>query len=352
MNGTIKAPLIVLGATGAVGRGVVQAAVAAGRPVIAVARDRRALKALQAGHPQAAVTTLVGSVANDAEGARLADALRDLQRPPLGVVAAICGRSEGGRLLDRPAAFLQRRLDEDLLPHLAAARHLLPLLAEADRGGSYVLIGGPGSEHPWAGHGHRSIGEAALRMLARVLHDEARALSVRVQLLSIPSPVCTDYNRDHAGPQWPSALAVGQRALAMAEQRDGNRVAQPVVAHVTANQRNGGLTSTLVQVPASPLSPAAAHAAANDGVNHTSTHSDKSTNAHKNQTIPAKPLSTDPDAAQESPARAHAKQAHASQEPERKADLLPARCLQDARTLLQLFCPSNRDPHHHQEAPP
>src|SRR3546814_13447028 len=74
-----------------------------------------------------------------------------------------------------------------------AARHLLPLLAEHGHGG-YVLIGGPGAEHPWAGYGHYSIGAAALRMLARVLHDEARTLPVRVQLLAIDSPARTDAN--------------------------------------------------------------------------------------------------------------------------------------------------------------
>src|SRR3546814_1724253 len=76
-----------------------------------------------------------------------------------------------------------------------AARHLLPLLAEHGHGG-YVLIGGPGAEHPWAGYGHYSIGAAALRMLARVLHDEARTLPVRVQLLAIDSPRCDGHTAE------------------------------------------------------------------------------------------------------------------------------------------------------------
>src|SRR3546814_1827854 len=87
------------------------------------------------------------------------------------LVAAIRGDIERGRLIDQPEEFLRRRLDEDLLPHLFAARHLLPLLAGHGHGG-YVLIGGPGAEHPWAGYGHYSIGAAALRMLARVRSEE------------------------------------------------------------------------------------------------------------------------------------------------------------------------------------
>ena len=52
-------------------------------------------------------------------------------------------------------------------------------------------------------------------------YDEARALPVRVQLLAIDSPVCTEENIGHACPRWPSALAVGQRALALIAQPRG-----------------------------------------------------------------------------------------------------------------------------------
>lgn len=222
MSGTTPA-LVVLGATGGIGRGVVAAAVAAGRPVIAVARSADALRRLQARHPRADLTVLPASVASDGEAAALADRLRSLGRAIGGVVVAVCGALARGRLLDQPAAFLRRVFDEDLLPHLFAARHLLPLLAEEDRSGGYVLIGGPGADQPWASYGHRSIAAAALRMLARVLHDEARASGVRVQLLAVDSPVCTDANRGHACPQWPNAQSVGRRALALVDRAGAER---------------------------------------------------------------------------------------------------------------------------------
>src|SRR5690606_38036561 len=81
-------------------------------------------------------------------------------------------------------------LDQDLLPHLFAARHLLPLLAPDSAG--YVLVGGPGGRYPWAGYGHCSIAAAALRMMARVLHDEAGREGRRVQLLAMDAPVASD----------------------------------------------------------------------------------------------------------------------------------------------------------------
>ena len=111
--------------------------------------------------------------AHDRDGRRrardLPAMLRELGRP-----LARRRRRDAAASADRgraasisPTDVLRDMLDADLLPHLAAARHLMPLLAEARRDGSYVLIGGPGSETPWAGYGLRSVAAAALRMLAQ-----------------------------------------------------------------------------------------------------------------------------------------------------------------------------------------
>lgn len=212
-------PLLVLGASGIIGRTVVDVALDAGRSVIAVARDAAALEGLRVAYPSGALSLVAATVASDADAAALAARVAVLPgAAPEVVVAAIRGERERGRLLDGPADLLRRRLDEDLLPHLFAARHLLPLLA-ARRHGAYVLVGGPGADHPWAGHGHHSIGAAALRMLARVLHDEARALPVRVQLLSVDAPVRTAANARHACDRWPSADAIARAALRMVDAR-------------------------------------------------------------------------------------------------------------------------------------
>ncbi|MGH8031234.1 MAG: SDR family NAD(P)-dependent oxidoreductase [Luteimonas sp.] len=218
-RGKVSGSLAVLDATGCVGSAMVAAAVAVGRSVIAVARDPVALAALRECHAGHDVVTVTATLTSDDAAAALAAQLHDLGRPVSGAIAAICGDLERGRVLDAPADVLRRRLDEDLLPHLFAARHLLPLLAAASghghRGG-YVLIGGPGADRPWAGYGHRSIAAAALRMLARVLHEEARAYPLRVQLLAIDSPLRTDDNARHACSAWPHVEAIARRAVRMA----------------------------------------------------------------------------------------------------------------------------------------
>ncbi len=286
----MKSALIVLGATGVVGCGVVQAALDHGWPVIAVARDNEALDALRARHAGADLATISAPIHTEADAVQLGERLRALGRPFGGVVATICGGSKRGRLLDQPADFLRRTLDEDLLPHLAAARHLLPLLAASDRGGGYVLIGGPGGEHPWAGYGHDSIAAAALRMLARVLHDEARAYPVRVQLLAVDSPLRTPANSKHACSQWPNALAVGQRALALLE-RSAAAPAHAVVRYVP-RPIGQTLWSDDMDLPVLPAE-------------------------NEKEAGPA-------------PAETCAQTQNTDSDP----GLLPSRCLQDARTLL------------------
>lgn len=216
----LKPALLVLGATGAIGRGVVRAAVEAGRPVVAISPDRDGLRALQGSHAHADLSILVAHPGDDRSAAALAREVRKLDRPIDGVVAALCTERERGRVLDQPAAELSDALNANVVAHLAAARHLLPLVVEGQRGGSYILVDGPGASHPWAGYGHRSVGGAALHMLARVLHDEARPLSVRVQLLSLDWPVRTSENMRHACAQWPSAIGVGRRVLAMLDRKD------------------------------------------------------------------------------------------------------------------------------------
>lgn len=245
--------MLVLGATGGLGRGVVEAALAAGRAVLAVAEDAAALRILRMRYPHADLDVLTAPLASDADASALAASVRATGRRVEAVIAAIGGEGACGRLLDQPADVLRHTLDEDLLPHLVAARHLFPLLPRDGRVG-YVLLGGPGGGYPWAGYGHRSIAAAALRMLARVLHEEARREGVRVQLLSVDAPVRCGEDDPHACKEWPQAAAIGRRALALLE-RDA-RAAGGVPAVVDYLQSRP-LTSSKVEVAGSrPPGPA------------------------------------------------------------------------------------------------
>ena len=228
VDGTIRPLVVVIGAAGTIGRGVVQALVEAGRPLVAVADDDRQLAGLSIAYPRADLTVLRRPVTSDAEALELANALRALNRAIDSVVVACAGAAGRGRLLDHPVDRLRQALEQDLLPQLAIARHLLPLLGDSGRCGRYLLVGGPGGEAPWAGYAFRSVTAAAVRMLARVLHDEACSLGVRVQLLAIDTPVSGEPRSLHECREWPSALAVGRRALQLVDRLTAMS-ARPVV---------------------------------------------------------------------------------------------------------------------------
>lgn len=233
-NGTIRPAVLVLGATGEVGRGVVRAGVEAGRPLVAVAADAAGLDALRVTHPHAALMTLVADIRSDADAATLASRLRGTGVALDGVVASIAGAHACGRLIDQPADVLRRALDDDLMPHLFAARHLFPLLPH-DGAHGYVVIGGPGGDYPWAGYGQCSIAAAALRMMVRVLHDEAGRHGLRVQLLSLDAPLVHDADATQDGDTLPKAVALGRRALAMLGR--GRDVVAPAVVGFDAAPR-------------------------------------------------------------------------------------------------------------------
>ena len=215
-----RGAVVVLDAAGVIGRGLLAAALEAGHPVLAVDRNPAVLASLAAEHPRGSLSLLAGSASGEADARALASALRRTGQPLAAVLAAVDASRLRGRLLDQPADATCAALQSALEPQLAAVRHLLPLLRS---GGRYVLVGGPGGLHPWAGHGQRSLAEAALRMLARVLHDEARAIGVGLQLLSVATPTAGL----HAGPpraHWPSALQIGQRAMRLLDDAGGEPI--------------------------------------------------------------------------------------------------------------------------------
>ena len=248
-SGTMPRALVVLGAGGTVGTGVVEAALDSGHAVVAVGMDAAARHALLAGRPHAWLTAIEGAIGSDADAAVLALRLRALHVRIDGVIASLAGVHPCGRLMDEPADVLQRTLDQDLLPHLFAARHLLPLLVDDSAG--YVLVGGPGGRYPWAGYGHCSIAAAALRMMARVLHDEAGRQGQRVQLLSMDAPLGAKASTE--------AVALGHRALAMLEA--ARRSCPAPIVDYAASPASGVIASAAASTASSPAKRQRAHAA-------------------------------------------------------------------------------------------
>lgn len=212
----MKPPVLVLGAAGGFGASLVEALLETNKPVVAVGAERDALDKLAerfAGRGR--LTTIAGSVDGDERAGALADTLRALPAPPLHALVNLQKSCERGRLLDQAPDFLERKLREELFPHLHAARHLLPVLGASGRCARYLVVGMPYAGTPWLGYGHYSIAAAAARMLIQVLRQEADDTPVRVQQLVLDAPVRTEDNVHCACPGWPDALAVARHAAAV-----------------------------------------------------------------------------------------------------------------------------------------
>ena len=228
----MKGAVVILDAAGPMGRGVARVALEQSRPVIAVTADKGAMRTLAGRYVDPDLTVVDGGIADESQAARLASALRELDRPIAGVVLGSCREPTRNRVLDLSAQAFHRLLEADLLPHLAAASHLVPLLAASGRNAGYVVIGSPGSDHPWVGYGSRSVAASAASMLVRVLHEEARSLGVRVQMLAENRPVRTDANSAWSCDGWPAVSAIGTQALELIDQVDPRVAAAAIVPFV------------------------------------------------------------------------------------------------------------------------
>jgi hypothetical protein len=88
-------------------------------------------------------------------------------------------------------------------------------------------------------------------MLARVLHDEARASGVRVQLLSIDKPLRSDQPRTHECPEWPAAADVARRITRLLDPHINSDTTEAVVTCTgpCARHESGGPARPYSDVP-------------------------------------------------------------------------------------------------------
>lgn len=219
----MKSSVIVVGASGGIGSEVVANLLAEGYPVVGVGRHRDTLLDLadRLQRP-AGLTLLPASVESESASRDLVQQLTNLRRRFAGAIVAIGPPRDCGRLLDRDEVFLEDRLHAHVVTQFSAARHLIPFLAQNSPNALYLSVSSAATEHPWAGFGHFSIANAALRMLAKVVHAESRDLPVRVQQLALAGLVRTWRNESCACNAWLEADAVGRAAIDLLQHSDGS----------------------------------------------------------------------------------------------------------------------------------
>ncbi|MGD0955598.1 MAG: SDR family oxidoreductase [Candidatus Acidiferrales bacterium] len=210
------ATVLVIGATGDVGQGIVSVLLRSGYRVIAASRGEERLRGLvqRLGFP-AALRTLRGSVENEATAAALLAAIREGSDSLDAVITTVSApRKSGVLLFDRSADDLSQVLRDNLITHFVSAKTFIPAIAN---GGAYLSIGGGLADFVRPGFGHHSMAQAALRMMLRTLAVELSDRPVVVRELLIASMVNGESRRSIAQPEWVTDLDVGEHVRAILE---------------------------------------------------------------------------------------------------------------------------------------
>ena len=163
--------LLVVGATGDVGQGIVAAAREAGWRVVAAARDETKLARLAAAHAGAEVRTVRGDLASEASAQALWTEAVACFGGLEAVVVSVNAPNTFGALLDWSPDELRAVLDQNVITHFVAAKTFIPRLPED---GVFIGIGGGTADFIIPKMGHVSMAQAALRMMYRAIGRERR----------------------------------------------------------------------------------------------------------------------------------------------------------------------------------
>lgn len=218
-----KGTLLVVGAAGDVGQGIVAAGLASGRRVIAAGRTPEKLARIAARHPGAELVTLVGDIGSEGGAAALWDKAASTAGRIDAVAVSVGSVGKVQALMDWSAADLLGSITNNLLVHFVAAKTFLPRLPED---GLFIGIGGGTADFIIPKMAHMSMSQAALRMMYRGLARERRD-GAKLRELMIVSMVNGESTRNTAKPEWVTETDVGQHVCAILD--DPERFPEPIL---------------------------------------------------------------------------------------------------------------------------
>jgi NAD(P)-dependent dehydrogenase (short-subunit alcohol dehydrogenase family) len=200
--------LLVIGAAGDVGQGVVAAAAERGWQVVAAGRTQAKLDAIAALYPN--VRSLVGDVGSPDAAAALLEAAKAALGGLDAVVVSVNAPASFRPLFENDESSLMELFRSNIVSHFHAAKAALDALPDDG-----VLLGLGGGMADWVPpHGtHQSIVQAGLRNFYRGLAKEYRDRNVRQ--MQIVSMVNGASKRDVAQESWLTDRECGEHACAI-----------------------------------------------------------------------------------------------------------------------------------------
>lgn len=221
----MSAIVLVAGAAGGVGEGIVRALLAESDVglVVASSRSEERLALLRERLGRAGAGDRLVTFAGDAGSPDGAEALAERIAHDVGpldvAIPSLGGWWEGGPFLDVDAATWERVMHEMLGTHVVFARTFIPVLLRA--GGRYLAIGGGAGIRPIRNASIVSIAAAAQIMLTRALAAELDAAErLVIEELVVDGPVRTRESASLARPGWITAEEVGAVTASLALGRE------------------------------------------------------------------------------------------------------------------------------------
>jgi NAD(P)-dependent dehydrogenase (short-subunit alcohol dehydrogenase family) len=224
--------LLVVGAGGDVGRGIVAAALESGRKVVAAGRSAGPLAGLAELAGPERLATVRGDLTSEDGARRLWDAAVAGFGAVHDVVVAINAPAPARTLSEWSCREIAQSLEGNVLAHFVAAKTFLPRMPES---AMFLGIGGGTADFIIPGMVPVSMAQAALRMLYRGLAKERKA-GAQLRELMIVSMVAGNSNRDTAPPDWVTDLEVGHHVCAILDAPD--RFPKPVL-HLRSREQVG-----------------------------------------------------------------------------------------------------------------
>ncbi|MDY0012566.1 MAG: SDR family oxidoreductase [Rhodocyclaceae bacterium] len=211
--------IVVIGATGDVGQGIVDQLLRAGYRVIAAGRSVERLERLRSRLAGVGVLEVVaGSVEDEDAAASLVEQVGKLAHRLAGVVVSVNAPLEAMSLPNTRSGAFMEVLRTNLATHLVAAKSFIPALPA---GANYLAIGGGMADLVVPGMGVLSMCQAAQRVMFRVLAEEMKDRGVRIQELMLVSMIAGESKRGQAHPKWwITDEEVGRHVLAILENPD------------------------------------------------------------------------------------------------------------------------------------
>jgi len=191
--------ILIGGASGSVGLGLVTTYLSQGHQVIAVARNHEKENLIRdhitkSNLPDSKLKIIVSEFETEIEIQNLTKEVSSVRNIDI-TIASLGGWFHGPKLHQLSLQEWNSVINNSLTSHFNFARAVMPAL-ESQKTGSYVMINGGASEYSVPHSGITSVMAAAQKMMTQVLHNEAKDKGIKVFGVGAFAVVKTVNNND------------------------------------------------------------------------------------------------------------------------------------------------------------